>query len=157
MRATIGFLPGTSGLYRLCYSLSRSVPRIITRCLLWPEKGTAGSVSLETNGGRIDKQPGSPYSEIRHKCLCGADRPHHIRVDHANDLLIRKTFQWTRQAVAGIIENHMDSTRGHDFFGHALDLLGIGDIQCHQFDTGDLSQLRFLFWITHGSYDSPAL
>ena len=49
--------------------------------------------------------PASLLPEMRNKGLGGADRSHHIRIDHAHDLVVRKTFERTRQAIAGVVEN----------------------------------------------------
>ena len=59
--------------------------------------------------------------------------PPHTGVDHANDLFIRKTFKRTRQTIAGIIEDHIDST-AYDFIHRAFDLLWVGDIQWQQYN-----------------------
>ena len=73
----------------------------------------------------------------------GADRSHHIGLDHANDLLIRKSFQRSRHAIAGIIENHVHSTHGQGFIHGTFDLLWIGDIQWQQYDAGEFDRVLF--------------
>src|SRR5437899_8412503 len=98
-----------------------------------------GHQSTDRRG--VDKQSRSFLSEMRNKSLCCADRPQHVRVDHAEDLFIRKTFQRPSQTIAGIVEHHIDAVRGHNLFRDALDLLRISGVQCHQRYTMNYRQL----------------
>src|SRR5208282_1151412 len=84
------------------------------------------------NRRRIDEQSSSFLSEMWDKRLCCADRPQHVGVDHAENLVVRKPFKRTRKTVASIVEHYIDAAACNDLGRNTLDFMRISDIQRHQ-------------------------
>src|SRR5215471_3155600 len=68
-----------------------------------------------------------------------------------------QALEGTRHTVARIVEHHVNPAVGDDILRHALNLIGVGSIERHQFHAWDRGQLGFLFRRSHRCDHLPAL
>ena len=96
------------------------------------------------DGRRRDDRAGSLLAEVRQERLGRPDHPEKVGVDLARELIVGDALERAREAVAGVVEEHVDATEGDRLLRCRGDLRPVGDIELQHGDARRACELDVL-------------